>query len=100
RNSGSNHNAAPRSRPGHRPRCRLGLLRFLLQLSSAERAFMKLTDRLTEYVHAACSGLWVHTAEPDEAEREIVRLAQERKWKIAVWDIAQGLRLPGSSSAV
>jgi hypothetical protein len=61
---------------------------------------MKLTDRLTEYVNAACSGLWVHTAEPDEAEREIVRLAQERKWRIAVWDVAQGLRLPGSSSAV
>jgi hypothetical protein len=38
-------------------------------------------------------------AESDEAEREIVRLAQERKWKIAVWDIAQGLRLPGASSS-
>ena len=57
---------------------------------------MKLTDQLTDYINAAFSGLWVQTHEPDEAEREIVQQARENKWKVAVWDIAQGLRLPAS----
>jgi hypothetical protein len=55
---------------------------------------MTLTEQLTDYVHAAFSGLWVHTSEPDEAEREIVRHARAQDWKIAVWDVANGLRLP------
>ena len=59
---------------------------------------MKLAEQLTDYVHAAYSGLWIQTAEPDEAEREILQLARERAWKIAVWDVANGLRLPGSTN--
>ncbi len=57
---------------------------------------MKLTDQLTDYVNAAFSGIWISSREPDEAEREIVQHAREQKWKVAVWDIAQGLRLPAS----
>ena len=56
---------------------------------------MLLSDQLTDYIHAAFTGLWVHTNEPDEAEREIVQHAREREWKVAVWDIANGLRMPG-----
>ena len=33
---------------------------------------MTLTEQLTDYVHAAFTGLWVQTSEPEEAEREIV----------------------------
>jgi chloramphenicol 3-O-phosphotransferase len=58
---------------------------------------MKLTDQLTDYVNAAFAGLWVESREPDEAEREIVRHAQQKRWRIAVWDIANGLRLPDAS---
>src|SRR5206468_10754935 len=54
---------------------------------------MSLTDLLTDYVHAAFSGLWVQTSEPDEAERELTRLAREQGWKLAAWDVAGGLRL-------
>jgi hypothetical protein len=36
----------------------------------------------------------VQTFEPDEAEREIARLAREQDWALAVWDIANGLRFP------
>ena len=57
---------------------------------------MKLTDQLTDYVHAAFSGLCVQSSEPDEAEREIVQLARQRNWKVAVWDVANGLRLPNA----
>ena len=59
---------------------------------------MTLTEQLTDYIHAAFSGLWVQTSEPDEAEREILQLARHKKWKVAVWDIANGLRLPGDTS--
>jgi hypothetical protein len=55
---------------------------------------MNLAEQLTDYVHAAFSGLWVLTQEPDEAEREIAQLARERGWKLAAWDIAGGLRVP------
>jgi chloramphenicol 3-O-phosphotransferase len=58
---------------------------------------MKLTDQLTDYVNAAFAGLWVSTREPDEAEREIVRHAQQKHWRIAVWDVATGLRLPDAA---
>jgi hypothetical protein len=58
---------------------------------------VSLTATLTEYVNAAFAGIWVETREPDEAEREIVRHAHQRRWHLAVWDIANGLRIPGSS---
>lgn len=61
---------------------------------------MKLAQLLTDYVHAAFSGLWILTSEPDEAEREIVQHAREQGWKLALWDIANGLRVPGESSSV
>lgn len=60
---------------------------------------MKLADQLIDYVRAAFTGLWVTTHEPDEAEREILQLARQQKWKVALWDIAQGLRLAGGKNA-
>ncbi len=61
---------------------------------------MKLTEQLTDYIPAAFSGVYIQTLEPDEAEREIVQLARQRKWKIAVWDIATGLRLPNNPGTI
>lgn len=61
---------------------------------------MTLTATLTDYVDAAFSGLWIQSAEPDEAEREIIRHAARHQWKIAVWDVANGLRFPGSPTPV
>src|SRR5215467_6052131 len=57
---------------------------------------MTLTDQLTDYVNAAFTGLWLLTQEPDEAEREIIQLARSKGWKLASWDVAQGLRFPSS----
>src|ERR1700675_4311176 len=57
---------------------------------------MKLAQQLTDYVNAAFTGLWIQTHEPDEAEREILQDAPQRQWKVAVWDIANGLRLPSN----
>jgi ATPase family associated with various cellular activities (AAA) len=58
---------------------------------------MKLTDQLTDYVNAAFAGIWIQTSEADEAEREIIQHAQQKKWTVAAWDVASGLRIPGSS---
>ncbi|HEX3314444.1 MAG TPA: AAA family ATPase, partial [Gemmataceae bacterium] len=60
---------------------------------------MRLTEQLRDYVNAAFTGLWVQTQEPDEAEREILLLARDRRWRIAVWDVAQGLRVAGSTGS-
>src|SRR5436305_11713219 len=60
---------------------------------------MSLSEQLTDYIHAAFTGIWIQTHEPDEAERELVQLAHEQQWKIAVWDVANGLRLPTSTNA-
>lgn len=57
---------------------------------------MKLIEQLTEYVRAAFTGIWVHTHEADEAEREIFHHARQEHWKIAVWDVAGGMRLANS----
>src|SRR5580693_3288252 len=59
---------------------------------------MKLCDQLTDYVNAAFTGLWVQSHEPDEAEREIVQYAKQKDWKVAVWDVAGGLRFPNSTA--
>ncbi len=60
---------------------------------------MKLVDQIKDYVNAAFTGLWVQTHEPDEAERELKQLAAQQHWKLAVWDVANGLRLPGNAAA-
>ncbi len=60
---------------------------------------MKLVDQISPYINAAFTGLWIQTHEPDEAEREMVQQARQREWKVAVWDVASGLRLPRSERA-
>lgn len=60
---------------------------------------MPLSDQLNDYINAAFTGLWVETHEPDEAEREILQHARNRQWRIAVWDVARGVRLPGAEGS-
>lgn len=61
---------------------------------------MSLTEQLTDYVNAAFTGLWIHTHEPDEAEREILRHAEDKKWRVAIWDVAGGVRTQGDKGPV
>ena len=68
----------------------ISLLGFLLRPPlRKEQAGMKMTDQLTDYVNAAHAGLWIETREPDEAEREIIRHAQQKRWRIA-WPCWRG----------
>lgn len=56
---------------------------------------MPLSTELRDYINAAFTGIWIQTQEADEAESEIRQLANVHKWRVAVWDVAQGLRVAG-----
>ena len=59
---------------------------------------MSLVQRLTEYISACFTGLWVTSHEHDDALAEIATLCRENNWRLAVWDIASGLQVPGQDS--
>ena len=57
---------------------------------------MTLSERLMEYVSACFTGLWIQSFEHEDALREIAQMCHDQDWKLAVWDVAQGLQIPGS----
>ena len=57
---------------------------------------MTLAERLSEYIAACFTGIWVESHEHDDALVEIGRLCQQENWRLAVWDIDQGLQIPGA----
>lgn len=59
---------------------------------------MPLAERLTEYVRACFTGLWIESHEHEDALLETAQLCQREEWHLAVWDIDQGLRLAGSDA--
>lgn len=56
---------------------------------------MSLTTRLAEYIAACFSGIWLQSFEHDDAVMEIAALCRDRGWRVATWDIARGLQVPG-----
>jgi len=65
---------------------------------------MTLAERLSEYVRACFTGIWVQSFEHDDAIVEIARLCRQQQWALATWDIDRGLmvigRDEGSDTAV
>ena len=59
---------------------------------------MQLTQRLSEYISACFTGLWITSHEHDDALSEIAQLCRDQNWKLAVWDIASGLQIPGQNT--
>ncbi len=59
---------------------------------------MSLTQTLTEYISACFTGLWIQSHEHEDALREIAGLCREQGWRLASWNIEQGLRIPGADS--
>lgn len=57
---------------------------------------MSLTQRLTEYISACFTGIWVVSHEHPDALTEIAQMCRQENWRLAVWDIERGLQLPGS----
>jgi hypothetical protein len=56
---------------------------------------MPLSQQLSEYIAACFTGIWVESHEHEDALAEIAQLCRDQDWRLAVWDIAQGLQLPG-----
>ena len=56
---------------------------------------MSLQERLNEYVRACFTGIWIESHEHQDALTEIAQLCHQQDWRLATWDIEQGLQLPG-----
>lgn len=59
---------------------------------------MTLSERLSEYVRAAFSGIWITSHEHDDAIAEIGQLCRSNGWSLATWDLDRGLSLIGSGA--
>src|SRR3954465_9201874 len=59
---------------------------------------MTLSERLSEYIQACFTGIWIESHEHEDAIQEIAQLCHKEKWQMAVWDVDQGLRVAGSQS--
>ena len=56
---------------------------------------MSLAAPLVEYIAACFTGLWIESHEHDDALAEIAQLCHRETWRLAVWDVDQGLKFFG-----
>ena len=59
---------------------------------------MTLAERLSELVRAAFSGIYVRSAEHDDAIAEIAGLCRANHWTLATWDVDRGLAIAGHAA--
>ena len=61
---------------------------------------MQLANRLSEYVRACFTGIWIESHEHQDALTEIATLCREEQWQLATWDIGGAARCaPDASGA-
>ena len=60
---------------------------------------MPLSERLSEYVRACFTGIWIESHEHEDAIQEIAQLCSQEHWRLATWDLEQGLRISGTPAA-
>ena len=61
---------------------------------------MSLKNKLYELVAACFTGIWVETHESMDALEEIKGMCRDEQWRLATWDIDQGLKVSGSESTI
>jgi|LSQX01.3.fsa_nt_gb hypothetical protein len=59
---------------------------------------MTLQERLSEYISACFTGLWIQSFEHEDALVEIAQMCHRENWQLATWDIDGGLQFPGHSN--
>jgi len=57
---------------------------------------MTLKERLGEYVRACFTGIWIESHEHQDAVIAIAQLCLQEEWRLATWDIEQGLQIAGT----
>jgi hypothetical protein len=60
---------------------------------------MTLTERLSEYVRACFTGIWIESHEHQDALSSIAQLCRQESWRLATWNLEQGLQIEGSPAA-
>jgi hypothetical protein len=56
---------------------------------------MTLSERLSEYVRACFTGIWIESHEHPDALSAIAQLCRQETWQLACWNIEEGLRVCG-----
>lgn len=59
---------------------------------------MNLPERLSEYIRACFTGIWIQSHEHQDALIAIADLCRQEGWQLASWNIAGGLQMPGAES--
>jgi hypothetical protein len=57
---------------------------------------MSLQTKLTEYIQACCTAIWIESHEHQDALAEIAELCRLQNWQHASWDCELGLQAAGS----
>ena len=60
---------------------------------------MNLRHRLSEYVRACFTGIWIESHEHQDALLEMAELCHDENWQLARWDIESGLKMPGQGES-
>jgi len=60
---------------------------------------MHLMERLSEYVRACFTGVWIESHEHEDAIQEIGQLCRQENWRPATWDLEHGLRFMGTQAS-
>jgi hypothetical protein len=59
---------------------------------------ISLSQRLSEYISACFTGLWVVSHEHDDALAEIAEMCRQENWRLALWDVERGVQIPGQTT--
>ncbi|TWU44445.1 ATP-dependent zinc metalloprotease FtsH 4 [Rubripirellula tenax] len=59
---------------------------------------MKLIQRMNELIRACFAGIWIQSHEHLDAIAELSSMCRDEDWRLAVWDVDQGLRHPNGSA--
>jgi hypothetical protein len=56
---------------------------------------LSLRHRLSEYVRACFTGIWIESHEHQDAIAEMAQLCHDENWQMATWDVESGLSISG-----
>ncbi len=60
---------------------------------------MSLRHRLSEYVRACFTGIWIESHEHQDAIAEMAQLCHDENWQMATWDVESGLSISGQTES-